>query len=248
VYGITYSASEGLLGGWSEKIYLKPGVRIIKLPETLSAETFISAGCGLPTAFHATERATVKLADTVVVQGTGPVGLSACVFAHLSGALQVIAIGAPAIRLDMAKQMAADHVIDIGSTTARERVEMVRSLTHGRGADVVIEATGVPSAVSEGLSLVRDAGIYSIAGQYTDAGDVTLNPHSAINRKHVDIRGVWGTDFSHLYRAIQMLNKYRDAYPWTDMITKKYSLEETGQALVDVEAGLVVKAVVSPNA
>jgi threonine dehydrogenase-like Zn-dependent dehydrogenase len=226
---------------------LKPGVRIIKLPETLSPEAFISAGCGLPTAFHATERATVKLADTVVIQGTGPVGLSACVFAHLSGALQVIAIGAPSIRLDMAKRMAADHTIDIGKTTSTERTQIVRDLTHGRGADVVIEATGVPAAVAEGLDMVRDAGIYSIAGQYTDAGTVTLNPHLAINRKHVDIRGVWGTDFSHLYRAIQMLNKYRDVYPWTDMITRQYSLEETAQALLDVEGGKVVKAVVNPK-
>jgi len=248
VYGITYSAQEGLLGGWSEKIYLKPGVKIIKFPATLSAETFISGGCGLPTAFHAVERATIRLGDTVVVQGTGPVGLCACVFARLSGALNVIAIGAPAVRLTMAKRMGADCVIGIEGTTPAQRAQAVRDMTGGRGADVVIEATGVPQALAEGTDMVRDAGIYAIAGQYTDAGDVTLNPHRAINKKHLDIRGVWGTDFSHLYRAILMLNKHRDAFPWTEMISRFYGLDEAGQALEDVEAGRVVKAVIKPGA
>jgi L-iditol 2-dehydrogenase len=248
VYGITYSASEGLLGGWSEKIYLKPGVRIIRLPPTLGPETFISGGCGLPTAFHAVERATIRLGDTVVVQGTGPVGLCACVFARLSGALNVIAIGAPRLRLDMALEMGADHAISIEDAPASRRVQIVHDLTSGRGADVVIEATGVPAAVAEGLEMVRDAGVYSVAGQYTDAGDVTLNPHRAINKKHVDIRGTWGTDFSHLYRAVQMLNKYRERFPWTEMISRYYGLEQANEALRDVEAGRVVKAVVRPGA
>ncbi len=246
VYGITYSMTEGLLGGWSEKIYLKPGVLKFRLPPTLTAETFISGGCGLPTAFHAVERAGIRLGDTVVVQGTGPVGLSACVFSQLSGAYNVIAIGAPEIRLDMAKKMGADHVIDIGSTTKEERVEIVRSLTGGRGADVVIEATGVPGAVVEGLDLVRDAGTYSIAGQYTDAGSISLNPHLAINKKHVDIKGVWGTDASHVYKVVKMLDKHRDSFPWQQMITRYYALDEVNTALSDVEHGRVVKAVVRP--
>src|SRR4030042_1081183 len=49
VYGIPYGANEGLLGGWSECVYLKPAVRIIRLPDALSSETVIGGGCGLPT-------------------------------------------------------------------------------------------------------------------------------------------------------------------------------------------------------
>ena len=44
------------LGGWSEAIYLKPGVRLLRLPEGVAPETYIAGGCGLPTAFHAIER------------------------------------------------------------------------------------------------------------------------------------------------------------------------------------------------
>ena len=61
VYGITYSANEGLLGGWSEKIWMKPGVKLIPLPKDLTPETFIGGGCGLVTALHAVDMAEIRL-------------------------------------------------------------------------------------------------------------------------------------------------------------------------------------------
>ncbi len=96
VYGITYSASEGLLGGWAQAIYLKPGVKTLRLPPNLPPQRFIAAGCGLPTSVHAIERAEIKLGDNVVIQGSGPVGLNAIALAQLQGAGQVIAVGARA--------------------------------------------------------------------------------------------------------------------------------------------------------
>ena len=69
---------------------------VLPLPDGVSAEDFMGGGCGLPTGFHAVERAGVALGDTVVVQGSGPVGLNALVFAQLAGALRVLVIGAPA--------------------------------------------------------------------------------------------------------------------------------------------------------
>src|SRR5205814_2133381 len=134
---------DGLLGGWGEYIYLRPGVHIVTLPAGLPWETYIAAGCGLPTALHALERAEVHFGDTVVVQGSGPVGLSAAILAQLRGASKVIVVGGPPIRLDMATRIGADEVIDIGTTDEAARLDAVRSLTGGRGADVTIEATGV---------------------------------------------------------------------------------------------------------
>ena len=77
------------MGGWSTFIYLPPGTKIIQLPPNLPPKTFMAAGCGLPTAMHAVERAAIRLMDRVVVQGSGPVGLLAAVLAAASGALQV---------------------------------------------------------------------------------------------------------------------------------------------------------------
>src|SRR4051812_21183757 len=105
VYGITDPAAEGLYGGWSQAIYLEPGVAIAVLPAAVPPETYISGGCGLITAVHAIDRAALTLGDTVLVQGTGAVGLSAIALARLAGATRVIAFGAPADRLALATAM-----------------------------------------------------------------------------------------------------------------------------------------------
>jgi threonine dehydrogenase-like Zn-dependent dehydrogenase len=246
VYGITYSAEEELLGGWSEAIYLKPGVKAIKLPPGLTPERYIAAGCGLPTAIHALERAEVQLGDSLVVQGSGPVGLNAAIMAQLSGATQMIVVGAPAARLEMASAIGADHTIDIEEYGPEERIELVKELTGGRGADITIEATGNPAAIPEGMRMTRDNGRYVVVGQYTDAGPVEINPHLDINRKHLEIRGCWGSDFSHFYRGVKVLAKHGGRFPYEGFITRKYGLEDMNDALAAVEELQVVKAVVEP--
>jgi threonine dehydrogenase-like Zn-dependent dehydrogenase len=158
VYGITYPASEGLLGGWAEMIYLKPGVKVLPLPEEVPPERFIGAGCGLPTSVHAIERADIMLGDTVVVQGSGPVGLTCAILAQLSGATDVIVIGGPARRLAEAERIGAALTLDIATTSEEERRERILERTGGRGADVTIEASGNPAAVREGFGITRDAG------------------------------------------------------------------------------------------
>lgn len=248
VYGITYSANDGLLGGWSQAIYLKPRVKTIQLPPAVPPERLIAAGCGLPTAVHAIERAAIALGDIVVVQGSGPVGLNLAVLALISGAGGVIVVGDPQNRLETARDFGVDETISVGATTAAERIERIKALTGGRGADITIEATGVPGAVKEGLAFTRDGGRYVIVGQYTDAGEISLNPHLDINKKHIEIRGCWGSDFSHFYRAVNLLARHGDRVRWERMITRSYGLTEMNTALADVAAGRTVKAVVDPRA
>ena len=247
VYGITYSANEGLLGGWAEMIYLKPGVKILPLPANVSPERYIGGGCGLPTAVHAIMQADIQLGDTVVVQGSGPVGLSAAILAELSGATQLIVVGGPASRLEQAERIGADLTIDIFEASPEERVERVRQATHGRGADITIEASGNPKAVNEGFGMTRDQGRYVIVGQYTDMGDISINPHVDINRKHLEIRGTWGIDFGHMWRAMRVLEKHGDRFQWEHFISGSYSLEDANKALDDVEHYRAVKALIDPR-
>jgi L-iditol 2-dehydrogenase len=246
VYGITFGAEDGLLGGWSEYVYLKPGVRIIRLPEGLLAETVIGGGCGLPTALHAVERSGIRIGDIVVVQGTGPVGLSAIALSRLRGACRIVAIGAPRVRLEAARRMGADVCLDVGTTGVGERRAAVLEVSGGRGVDVAIEATGNPAAIPAGLDLVRDNGCYTVVGQYTDHGPVQINPHSQINKKHVDIRGVWGIDFSHLYRGILVLGRYNPEFRWEKLISHRFGLAEANEALECVRSGDAIKAVIRP--
>lgn len=246
VYGITYTVDEGPLGGWAERIYLKPGVRIVKVPEELTADDIIGGGCGLFTGFAAVQRSNMAMGDTVLIQGTGPVGLSAAAFARLRGAGIVIIIGAPKARLDLALALGADFAYSLEGDPPHDRDAHVREFTGGRGVDVAIEAAGNPSAISEGLRLLRDGGTYVVAGHYTDVGSVDVNFHTDVNRKHAEIRGHWGTDFSHLVRALRLLAKHRDRLRFTDVIGGRYGLTEAGRALADVEALRVTKAIITP--
>lgn len=246
VYGITDSATEGLFGGWSQGIYLEPGVGLAKLPDGVHVDDYIGGGCGLLTAVHILERAALRPADTVLVQGTGAVGLSAIALARLSGASTIVAIGAPEPRLQLARRMGADHSFDVTATTPDERLERVRALTHGEGVDVVIEAAGASAAISEGLNLARDGGRYVIAGHYTDVGDSTVNAHRQINRKHLEIRGCWGSEAGHFLRALSLLERYAATVPWREVGGRTYPLTSLNEALADAEAMRITKALVDP--
>eukprot|EP00026_Physarum_polycephalum_P009345 Phypoly_transcript_09466.p2 GENE.Phypoly_transcript_09466~~Phypoly_transcript_09466.p2 ORF type:complete len:208 (+),score=27.01 Phypoly_transcript_09466:668-1291(+) len=207
----------------------------------------MAGGGGLPTALHAVQRANIQLGDTVVVQGSGPVGLMAAVIAKKRGAFKVIVIGAPKARLEAATKFGVDHVISIQEVEEAERINAVKKLTHGRGVDVTIECTGVPKAVVEGTTMTRDGGTYVVVGHYTDVGTVPFNPHVNLNAKHLNILGCWGSDFSHFHLGVRFMDQFRDEFPWKDMISREYSLDETNQALLDVEKLAVVKAIIKPN-
>jgi L-iditol 2-dehydrogenase len=114
-------------------------------------------------------------------------------------------------------------------------------------ADVVIEATGRPEAVVEGLELCRDGGTYVVVGQYTDNGNVEINPHLQINRKHIVIKGSWGSDFGHFYRGVQFMAKMSHL-PWDLVVSRAYHLKDAREALASVEKLEVFKALITPNA
>jgi len=247
VYGITYGLADGLTGGWAEKVYLKPGTRCLRL-DGVETELFLSGGCSLPTALHAVERAALRFGDTVLVLGAGPVGLSAVAFATLRGAGRVLCIGAPAQRLETARALGAFDVLDFTTCDEAARAAWVLERTGGRGADVSIEATGNAEAVVQAIRWTRDAGCVVIVGQYTDAGSVSLNPHLDINRKHLDIRGCWGSDFSHFYRGVEMLKTPGGRALWSRIDLERYPLSRMNEALADVAEGRCVKALVIPTA
>ena len=247
VYGITAAASDGILGGWAERIEILPGVRLVPLPDGLAPEDFLGGGCGLPTGFHAVERAGARMGDTVVVQGSGPVGLNAAIFAQLSGALRVLVVGSPRTRLEAARRLGAEDTLDIAEAQdPAERVRWVRDRTSGRGADVVIEASGNPAALPEGLEMLRDDGRYVVVGQYTDAGDVAINPHRHVNRRHATVLGCWGYEFTHLHRALAMMRRHEARFRWRELVTREYGLDEADRALEDMESLSVVKALIRP--
>jgi L-iditol 2-dehydrogenase len=246
VYGITYGLEDGLAGGWAQKLYLKPATRCIRLGD-VDFEKFMAGGCALPTALHAVERAEVELGDTVLVLGSGPVGLSAIIIALMRGALRVLCIGAPERRLETARQVGAAATLNFETSDEETRGRWVLEHTEGRGADVTIEATGAPIAVVQAMRYTRDAGRVCVVGQYTDHGEVSLNPHHDLNRKHLTMRGCWGSDFSHFYRGVQIMADPARSEAWSLLKLDRYKLREANEALADVAAGKVTKALIAPQ-
>jgi threonine dehydrogenase-like Zn-dependent dehydrogenase len=251
VYGITYGLDDGLCGGWAEQIYLKPGTRCLRLDA--DAETFMAGGCALPTALHAVERAEIAIGDTVLVLGSGPVGTNAVILSQMRGALKVFCIGAPSGRLQAATDAGASAVLNFEAHDESERLAWILERTNGRGADVTIEATGAPDAVVQAMRFTRDAGRAVIVGQYTDHGPVSaeaaFNPHLDLNKKHLDVRGCWGSDFSHFYRAVQIVSDPVRSAPWTALKTglSRYRLDQANEALAAVAEGRVLKALIDPR-
>jgi L-iditol 2-dehydrogenase len=245
VYGLTYGLADGPSGGWAEAIHLKPGTRLVRL-DGVDPERFMAGGCALPTALHAVERGRVGIGDTVLVLGSGPVGLSATALARMQGARSVLCIGGPEGRLRAAAAMGASDTLDLDRHDPPGRRDWVLARSGGRGADVTIEATGSPEAVVQAMRCTRDAGRVVVAGQYADGGETSFNPHADLNRKHLEVLGCWGSDLSHLDRAVHLMADPERSAPWGRLPLPRYGLARADEALDDVAAGRVVKALIDP--
>jgi threonine dehydrogenase-like Zn-dependent dehydrogenase len=250
VYGVSKSADEPphLSGGYGEYMYLRPGTGLVKLPPDISPEEAISLGCAGPTAVNGVLYQTkIGAGDTVVVQGSGPVGIAAAMIARLSGAKKILLLGGPAPRLEFArKRNLADFFLDIFEIKdPEERVKVVLAQTDGgRGADAVLECAGFPAAVQEGWKMVRRDGKYLVLGHYTDKGPILLNP-MIITQKQMKIYGSWAFVEPHYVKYVDLIPRFRLLFPLEEMITF-FSLAEANQALQAVEKGEVMKAVIRP--
>lgn len=248
-YGISLSCATAphFLGGYGEFHFLNPRSAIFKLPEGLPTEAVIGAGCALNTAIHGIERTGISWNDTVVVQGAGPVGIAATAVAKAAGAALIFVIGAPAQRLEMAKRFGADQVICIDQTrTPAERIALVRELTHGYGADVVLECVGLPPAVVEGMEMCCDGGKYLILGHYCDAGTVSWNPH-IVTRKQLSVFGSWSSEPRHMKTALDFLAATRERFPFAEMVSHRFSLDQANEALMTSASGKSTKCAIVPS-
>jgi threonine dehydrogenase-like Zn-dependent dehydrogenase len=246
-YGINMSSAEEpfINGNYSEYLMLMPRTEIFKIEADIDPSILVSAGCAGATSAHANELHAIKPGDTVVVQGPGPVGLFALAFAIASGASRTIVTGRRRdLKLEIAKRFGADEILVTSDTTMDERIQCVKDLTNGLGADHVIDCTGSVQALQEGLKIVGKYGTYSMPGIAVPVGEVPVSIYEDVASKNVRIQGVWVSDTRHTYEAIQLVCSKR--FPFEDMVTHRFALEDANKAFDAIKRKEAIKAVLIP--
>jgi threonine dehydrogenase-like Zn-dependent dehydrogenase len=202
----------------------------IRVPDNVPNELASLSSCALRSVMNAMDRLDgIRTTDVVVIQGAGPLGLLATAVAKISGSRRVITIGAPDARLAIAAQFGADETISIDRTSPEERNERVKSLTDGRGADIVMEFTGHPRAFNEGLDLIRRGGIYVVVGQL-GSGTTEIKP-SLIVSKQLRILGSLSGRAKAYWKALDFVSAHGSEIPFERMISNRYTLDEVNTAM-----------------
>ena len=242
--GYGFAPPNALRGGFAEYEYVTPATKVVKVPDELTEEEAIGVGCAFRSVVAGYERlGGIRFQENVVIQGAGPVGLYSLLMAAEGGAGKVIVIGAPEGRLDLAKKWGASHVINIDDVKdPTQRKEQVLALTHGRGPEVVIECSGIPAAFNEGLDMIQKGGRYLVMGQ-TSAATLPVAP-GIITGKGLTVVGSVSAAIPHFYKALQFIKNKRTKYPFADIVTTKYRLEQINDALANMASGKEIKPVI----
>ena len=204
-------------GGFADYMYLN-------LPNTCFLKTEVSPEIAVLTepftiGVHAAMRSGIQIGDTVVIQGSGAIGLVTLICAKISGAGKLIMVGGPEGRLNLAKKMGADITINIDEVpSVQDRTELVKSHTkNGEGADVVLECAGFLPATPEGLGYVRYGGVFVEVGHFVDMGSMDFNINQLLMRKNLRLEAVWGSTHEHFVRGLPILEK--NEFPFVEMIS-----------------------------
>tara|TARA_Y100001936_G_C16084527_1_gene680580 strand:- start:851 stop:1948 length:1098 start_codon:yes stop_codon:yes gene_type:complete len=247
-YGMIRSnESPYLRGGFGQYLQLSATPWLLRVPDDLSNERALLSVIGNHTCLNGIERiGGINSADTVVIQGSGPIGLGALNQSLIGGAANVIVIGAPESRLKLSSRLGATQTISLSDfPTPEARIERVKELTQGRGADIVIEASGGLTAFQEGLEMVRFGGRYLVIGQWTDYGLLSANP-ALLTRKVIRVQGVFSAGPRHIIRSMQSMRSIVTA-PVEELITHRYELDAVNEGFEAHEKLEAMVAVILPN-
>jgi threonine dehydrogenase-like Zn-dependent dehydrogenase len=254
-YGVTLSCAEAphLFGGWAEHMVLRADAFVYKVPDGVPSELAVLVEPLVVTGVLEEARGRslmggegVRGGDSVVVQGVGALGLMFVLRARTMGAGTIIAVDSAPFRLDLARRVGATEAIDITQTSTDERVERVRELTGGRGADVVVDCAGVPEALPEGLEMARKGGTYIEPGAFVEMGTVPISPHRHLCAKSIRLIGATNHPHNGYGPALDLLEHYGDVFPFREMITHRFPLAEARTAMETAFAPDTGKILVVP--
>jgi len=224
-----YNLCENMIWLWGAYAeYIKVPARMVlvnmqEIPERISYE---EAAITEPLAcvLHGVEEAGVKLGDIVTIIGAGPIGLLHLLTAKKIGAARIISIDLVEERLNFAKKLGADETINAGEENVVERVQQ---LTDGYGADVVIEAIGLPVTWEQALKLVRKGGMVLEFGGCPPGTEIKMDTE-LLHYGEVTVRGAFHATPLHFKKALNLIaSRTIDVRP---LVTRKMTLDKIKEA------------------
>ncbi len=241
-----------LYGGFAEYMYIHPRSWVFRIPERVQSRgigvmaepmavaTRAVARCYGPGIPHIGEG--FGIGKTIVVLGSGPIGLLVIAVLKSIGAGRIIATDLSDTRLEMAQKMGATDTIN-ASGAMEDRIQKVMDLTDGVGAEIVFECAGVPQAFKEGLELAARGGKLIEVGHYTDPGTIDISPH-LICRKDMDVLGVWAYPQIQFGTALAALAQIEA--PLESLITHRLPLTKIEESMEMLGKDGVLKVVIEP--
>ncbi|MFC0339472.1 NAD(P)-dependent alcohol dehydrogenase [Paracoccus niistensis] len=213
------------------------------VPDGLSDEQVLMCPDIMSTGFSGAESGNIRIGDTVAVFAQGPIGLCATAGARLMGATTIIGVDSVPARMEMARRMGADHVIDF--TTSDPVAEIMR-LTDGRGVDVAIEALGRQETFEAALRVLRPGGRLSSLGVYSGDLTIPLGPFLAGLGDHTIVTTLCPGGKERMRRLMDAIASGRvDTRP---LVTHRFSLDEIEEAyeLFSNQQDGVLKVAITP--
>jgi threonine dehydrogenase-like Zn-dependent dehydrogenase len=196
---------------------------LAKIPDELSDEQVVLLADIASTGFSGAESGGVKIGDAVVVLAQGPIGLCATAGARQMGASLVIGVDGDKSRLEIAKQMGADVVLDYRETDV---VAEVKRLTGG-GADVAIEALGLQETFEQALRCLRPGGTLSSLGVYAGKLQMPYDAFAAGLGDHRIVTTLCPGGKERMRRLMEVVKSGR--LDLTPLLTHSFSLDEIAE-------------------
>lgn len=218
-------------------------VNLAPVPDALTDEQVLMCPDIMSTGFAGAESGTIRIGDTVAVFAQGPLGLCATAGAKLSGATTIIGVDRLPARLDVAKRLGADIVIDASKT---DPVEEIMRLTNGRGVDVAIEALGTQATFEAALRVLRPGGTLSCLGVYSKDLTIPLGAFSAGLGDNKIVTSLCPGGKERMRRLMSVIASGRiDLQP---MVTHRFKLDQIEQAyeLFGHQRDGVLKVAITP--
>jgi len=235
-----------LFGGWSEHMYLLPGTQLFRVPDELPDHVAVlTEPMAVTHGFERARRLNDTFAETVVVYGAGPLGMCHLIKARLMGAGTIIAVDLFAPRLERAGSFGANQTLDASQMDESELIARVHEATGGRGADMILDCSGVPQTFVTSLRMARVGGTVVESGAFVDMGPVEINPNADICTKNVNVIGVGGETAETYKPAMDLLVHNLGTLPLEQFVSHRLPLERAQDGLELAQRGEAMKVVLS---